>query len=402
MRARLKKRFPCAHRGRKRWVWVVRYTATDGTDQGDCIGYWTSDSRDPWQPRPYRGRTLPRLSETQARDLLRKFDERIEQGRQDKPQRTEWDQFAEDFVDRTRGTIRDTSLEILETTLRIFAELCEPGSPRAVDQRMAKRFVQLARESGRREATVNRFLGGLRRVWNSEFPNNPNPFRATRSERQGGIRRFKVPDREWHRTTPEELGKLLRVCDSYWQAMILLAYTAGLREGEIWNLTWADVDLDGMTIAVNTKQDTANTWSWSPKDHQRRTLPLTPRTKAALLRLERTDDQPYVVVTRERYARIWREFRQGKRPARILNNFLTMYHTRCRWAGVSEDDFHALRKTAITNWLEAGMPPHEVQNMAGHSSIETTIRFYAKVDRSAIDRARAASIAYTREVGDAG
>ncbi len=239
-------------------------------------------------------------------------------------------------------------------------------------------------------------------MWNSEFPHNPNPFKATRSERQGGIRRFKLADREWHRTSPDELAKLLGVCDRYWQAMILLAYTAGLREGEIWNLTWTDVDLDGMTITVNAKQDTTTTWSWSPKDHQRRTLPLTPQTKLALLRLERFHAQPYVVLTRDRYARIWREFRQGKRPARILNNFLTMYHTRCRWAGVPEDDFHALRKTAITNWLESGMPPHEVQNMAGHSSIETTIRYYAKVDRSAIDRAREASVAYTRGVGDAG
>ena len=79
----------------------------------------------------------------------------------------------------------------------------------------------------------------------------------------------------------------------------------------------------------------------------------------------------------------------------MLTNFLRQYHTRCHWAGVPEDDFHALRKTCITNWLEDGVPPHEVQQLAGHSSIETTMKYYAKVDRSAIDRARKTSARYS-------
>ena len=211
--------------------------STDGTDQGDCIGYWTADSRDRWQPRPYRGRTLPRLSETQARGRLRRYDERIEQGRQDKPVSTEWSRFIDDFVDRTHGTIRDTTLADYETTLSVFGELCDVKSPRAVDQRTAKRFVQAALESGRSRATVNKYLASLRRVWNTEFPNVANPFRSTRTERKGGIRRLRVADREWHRTTPDELRALLDVCCSRWRVMILLAYTAGLREAEVWNLT---------------------------------------------------------------------------------------------------------------------------------------------------------------------
>jgi len=70
--------------------------------------------------------------------------------------------------------------------------------------------------------------------------------------------------------------------------------------------------------------------------------------------------------------------------------------------GVPEDDFHALRKTAVTNWLEAKLPLHEVRKMAGHSSIETTIKYYAKVDRAAIDRARAASVRYSTRAPHAG
>ena len=403
MRARLKKRYPRNHRNRKRWVWVVRYAATDGTDQGDCIGYWTMDSRDRWQPRPYRGRTLPRLSETQACGRLRRFDERIEQGKQDKPVLTEWSRFTEDFLDRTRETIRDSSLKELRIALDVFGELCEPKSPRVVNQRMTKLFIQRSVGAAKREATINKYLSSLRRVWNSEFPNQPNPFQATRSDRQGGVRRFKVASREWHRTTPDELDRLLRACDHRWRAMILLAYTAGLREAEIWNLTWADIDFEGMTASVNPKSATRTTWAWSPKDHERRQLPLSADAKLALMRVPRTDGVPYIFVSKERYARLQASRRRGRDPGReTLNNFLRMYHVRCRWADVPEDDFHALRKTAVTNWLEAGVPPHEVQKMAGHSSVETTIRYYATIDRAAIDRVRQASEAYTKAVGHAG
>ena len=121
--------------------------------------------------------------------------ERIEQGRQDKPVSTEWSRFIDAFVERTRGTIRDTTLSDYETTLSVFGELCDAKSPRAVDQRMAKRFVQATLESGRSPATVNKYLASLRRVWNAEFPNVPNPFRSTRTERKGGIRRLRVADR---------------------------------------------------------------------------------------------------------------------------------------------------------------------------------------------------------------
>ena len=108
------------------------------------------------------------------------------------------------------------------------------------------------------------------------------------------------------------------------------------------------------------------------------------------------------MITPDRYDHIQRDRERGKRPIRILNNFLRKYHVRCRWAGVPEGDSHALRKTAITNWLEAKLPLHEVRKMAGHSSIETTVKYYAKVDRAAIDRARAASVRYSTRSPHAG
>ena len=63
------------------------------------------------------------------------------------------------------------------------------------------------------------------------------------------------------------------------------------------------------------------------------------------------------------------------------------------WASINDVKFHDLRSTCITEWSEHGMMPHEVQRLAGHSSIETTMKYYVGIRDSMIGRARQASSA---------
>ena len=135
---------------------MVRYHGTDGTDHSDRIGYWTTNPRDAWKPRPYQGRDLPRLSESQVRARLRRYDDRIEQGKQDKPTASDWSRFVDGFLDRTGRTIRDSSLKELRVSLETFGELADAKTPRAGTQQTAKRFVQQAKATGRNESTINK------------------------------------------------------------------------------------------------------------------------------------------------------------------------------------------------------------------------------------------------------
>ena len=82
----------------------------------------------------------------------------------------------------------------------------------------------------------------------------------------------------------------------------------------------------------------------------------------------------------------------------MINNSLRDYHTILRRAGVPVDEFHALRKSCTTNWLDGGVPPHEVQAMCGHASLETTMRYYSKVSIDAKARVREVSERYTAGV----
>ena len=45
---------------------------------------------------------------------------------------------------------------------------------------------------------------------------------------------------------------------------------------------------------------------------------------------------------------------------------------------------------------------HQVHNMAGHSPVETTMRYYAQIDRAAIGCVRQASKVHGQAIGHAG
>ena len=72
-------------------------------------------------------------------------------------------------------------------------------------------------------------------------------------------------------------------------------------------------------------------------------------------------------------------------------NFRRNWEVICGKAGILDVTFHDLRATCITEWFENGMMPHEVQRLAGHSSIETTMNYYVGIREAMIDRAREAS-----------
>ena len=54
--------------------------------------------------------------------------------------------------------------------------------------------------------------------------------------------------------------------------------------------------------------------------------------------------------------------------------------------------FHDCRSTALSNWLAQGLSEYEVMKLAGHSSFETTHRFYLAIKNDYLDKARQANV----------
>jgi integrase len=86
---------------------------------------------------------------------------------------------------------------------------------------------------------------------------------------------------------------------------------------------------------------------------------------------------------------------QGRCP---LNNFPDQFKLILRKAGISEGDFHGLRRTCITNWFANGLKEMEVMKMAGHACFETTRRFYLAIQTDLVDRTREGTVQAMRGI----
>jgi len=143
-------------------------------------------------------------------------------------------------------------------------------------------------------ATVNKVIRECRRIFREAVDCSlirRNPF--------AGIRQEKVGDPGWQYVKPEHFRALLGASPSArWRGMITLAYGCGLRQGEILNLTWGDVDFELQRIRVVRKSASERTKDWMPKDKDLRIVPLPEAATNVLteLQLEAGEHQTYVFV----------------------------------------------------------------------------------------------------------
>jgi integrase/recombinase XerD len=143
--------------------------------------------------------------------------------------------------------------------------------------------------------------------------------------------------------------------------IILLSFKAGLRAGEIAKLTWSMVlDADGRIADRIELHDTA------AKKGSGRTIPLHPDLQRALQLLRREIGAEGAVIRSERGGG------QRMRPSSIVNWFRCLYSE----LGLSGCSSHSGRRTFITNGarlvFKAGGSLRDVQQLAGHRSIEQT------------------------------
>jgi integrase len=146
------------------------------------------------------------------------------------------------------------------------------------------------------------------------------------------------------------------------RVIVLLSVKAGLRAGEIANLTWPMVlDPSGEIATAIELHDAA------AKKRSGRRVPLHNDLRAALAQWrEITDPGRYVVVS---------ERGGGVTPSSIANWFTTAY----RAIGLAGCSSHSGRRTFITRAArqvhKVGGSLRDVQILAGHRSIQTTQRY---------------------------
>ena len=203
------------------------------------------------------------------------------------------------------------------------------------------------REKPRSIATVHRELSLMRRILNIAVSNSwivRNPFQQGESL----IRPGEETPRE-RIISREEEQRLLAACQGerqHLKAILICALDTGMRRGEIFSLTWSDIDFESGLITIR---------AFNTKTMRERQIAMTERLTIELesLTANRTGELVFGIKTHAQHS-----FDKAKRKA-----------------GLSDVRFHDLRHTHATRLVGAQMPLAEVGRVLGHTQPSTTFRY---------------------------
>lgn len=194
---------------------------------------------------------------------------------------------------------------------------------------------------------------------------------------------------------------------------LMIGYRCGLRIGEVYALTWDDVDLKKRKLTVSrqvqwkqnprskeekirengSKCKDAGFWYFStPKCNSYRTIDMDEQLTSLLLR-ERDKQRKAMVYYADRYQHYYVDSNQKivetttdtevkficRRESGEYINLRTMQYTTYiihNEMRIPEFDFHSLRHTHATMLVENAAPLKYVQQRLGHKKIEVTMNIY--------------------------
>ena len=172
---------------------------------------------------------------------------------------------------------------------------------------------------------------------------------------------------------PQETRLLVeRVDNPRAHTFLLTALHTGMRRGEILGLMWEDIDFKQRIVhvrhnAILGKGETSihNTLK---TDAGRRDIPLTEELETWLAKYKKRSHSKFVLamqngkpLTQSAYKSMWK----------LVERELPETHVTA----------HVLRHTYVTRLFEAGLDIKEIQYLAGHSTVDMTLRVYTHYDR---------------------
>lgn len=227
---------------------------------------------------------------------------------------------------------------------------------KTVSQLDLERIKKNMADAGRAPRSIHYCLAAIRQVFN---------LAKTLGRYQGDnpvskVKKPKVDNRRLRFLTRDEADRLLeelkgRSIQLY--NIAILSLDCGLRAGEIFGLTWADIDLDRGVIMIR-----------DPKGGRNRAAYMTERVISMLNTLPQGDPGSLVFPDRK-----------GKKIKEISNSFALAVNEIDLNDGVTDKRyevcFHILRHTYASWLVESGTDLYVVKKLMGHSTLAMTERY---------------------------
>jgi len=206
---------------------------------------------------------------------------------------------------------------------------------------------------GARSHTINFEVGTLRTIFYVAVK-----WGLLKENPTKGIKKLKVNDAKKPRfLSTDECKRLLNAAPPHLYPIILTFLTTGMRKAELENLEWQDIDFHRRKILIRAKE------FWQPKTGERE-IPINSKLLSLLKDLKRSNDK----TTHSGF--VFCEKDGSKLKTKLREQLIRLG----KQAGI--EDFtkvHTLRHTFASHLVMKGVDLPTVQNLLGHTDIQTTM-----------------------------
>lgn len=220
---------------------------------------------------------------------------------------------------------------------------------------LLKKYVGKRQEDNAANATINRELAALKRMFNLARQSSPPKLvRVPVFPRlpEENVRRGFVEDAQY-----ERLAAACARVGLWMRAIFEVGYNFGWRIGELTTLRVRQIDLSSRTVSLD---------SFTTKNDEARTAVMTGLVYALLQQCVAGKQGDEFVFTRP----------NGKR----VGDFRGTWAKVCKEAGVEGLLFHDLRRTAVRNMVRSGIPERVAMTISGHKTRSVFDRYHIVSD----------------------
>jgi integrase len=296
--------------------------------------------------------------EQAVRVLLETIDREFHGKHEQKPKKIGFKQWANIYL-RDYSRVTNKSWKDDEYRMKALEEFYGEKELRKISLLDVQRFRKSRLKAGNAKSTVNRYISLLKRMMNIAILENyleSNPVK---------VKKFSEQDRERTRVISEdEEAAIMEHSSPQLKSFLIIALATGMRTGEIYRLSWKQIDLQERMITIE-------------------------RTKSGRLRhipINQTLFQELVSM-RSRNARSQYLF-HNPRTGKPVTSMKKAFHGALGRAGLTGIRIYDCRHTAATRWIRSGVDVQTVKELLGHADITTTQRYLhsnAEAKREAVD-----------------
>jgi integrase len=219
---------------------------------------------------------------------------------------------------------------------------------------------------GRPLARMCEYSGRAYTVYETTEETPPDPAqvdaRLLQLEATVWVKKFKENNERVRYLTDEEEGRLFKALPLEHHVLVVTDLHTGLRQGELFNLRWTDIDFYSDTI--NVRQS---------KSGEGRRIPMNKALREALLTLRQARHRQGQKA--QNGQELYSPFIFCSPNGAFLRNFARTWYPTLEAAKIEDFHFHDLRHTFASRLVMAGVDLYTVKTLLGHRTIQMTMRY---------------------------